>query len=317
MIPLRPESRVYIAGCGGMLGDAVYRHFDARTTVKATDIDLNAPWLGYADVRDYQSINESIREFGPELVINLAALTDLEDCERHPENAWLTNALGAENVARVCEDIGAIHVYISTAGIFDGAQEYYNDFDAPNPLGVYAKSKYYGEQYVLQHVSRAFVFRAGWMMGGGPDKDKKFVNKIYQQLASGKRTLHVVDDKLGTPTYTHSFANGIFKVVESGLFGLYNQVCEGDCSRFDVASELVKLLGLQDIVTVERVESDYFRDEYFAPRPASEKLVNMKLNARGINHMPHWRTALAEYVNRFPAITIDEDSSHWNTGAAG
>jgi dTDP-4-dehydrorhamnose reductase len=121
------------------------------------------------------------------------------------------------------------------------------------------------------------------------------VNKIYKQIKAGKKELFVVDDKLGTPTYTKSFARSIFKVVETDLFGLYNQVCDGDCSRYDVAFEFVRLLGLENEIKITKVSSDYFKNEYFAPRPYSEKLVNLKLNARKINFMPNWKDALKEY----------------------
>jgi len=138
-------------------------------------------------------------------------------------------------------------------------------------------------------------------MGAGPSKDKKFVNKIFKQIAAGKKELHVVDDKLGTPTYTHSFANGIYEITKTGLFGLYNQVCNGDCSRYDVAVEFVNLLGLADKIEVKKVASDFFKEEYFAPRPYSEKLVNLKLNTRKINFMPDWKDALSEYAEVFKA----------------
>ena len=143
--------------------------------------------------------------------------------------------------------------------------------------------------------------RAGWMMGGGPEKDKKFVNKIFKQIAAGAKELKVVGDKLGTPTYTVAFARGIRIVAGTDLYGVYNQVCECDCSRYDVAVEFVRLLGLEGRVKVTEVDSDYFKQEYFAPRPASEKLVNTKLHARGFRHMPHWRDALAEYAEEFKA----------------
>jgi len=299
IVNLVKSSRVYIAGCGGMLGEAVYNYFSARTTVKATDIDLNVDWLEYADVRDYSDMEKSINDFGPDLIINLAALTDLEYCEKNPENAWLTNALGAENIALIASKLDVPLVYISTAGIVDGKQDLYNDFDAPNPLSIYAKAKYHGEVFVQTYLRKHFIFRAGWMMGGGPEKDKKFINKIYKQIKEGKKELFVVDDKLGTPTFTESFAEGIFKVVESELFGLYNQVCGGDCSRYDVAIELIRLLGLSNDIKVTKVSSDFFKTEYFAPRPASEKLINLKLNARKINFMPDWKDALAQYVHRF------------------
>lgn len=295
------ETRVYIAGCGGMLGRAVYEYFNARTTVKATDIDLNIDWLSYADVRDYRSINDSISEFNPHFILNLAAVTDLEYCELHQEDAWLTNALGAENIALIAKRLKVPLVYISTAGIVDGSQETYHDFGTHNPISVYGKSKYAGEIAVQTMVGPHFVFRAGWMMGGGPGIDKKFINKIYQQIKAGATTLFVVDDKLGTPTYTKSFAKAIFAVAETDLYGVYNQVCSGSGSRYDVAKEFVRLLGLEDQIELVKVGSSKFKKEYFAPRPRSEKLENLKLRARNIDFMPHWKDALADYAPEFKA----------------
>jgi dTDP-4-dehydrorhamnose reductase len=291
--------RVFIAGCGGMLGKAVYERFSPYCQVLATDIDVNEPWLEYGDVIDFQEISEKASKFGPDLIINLAALTDLEYCEKNPEITWKTNALGAENMALISKRLDATHIYISTAGIFDGKQEYYNDFDRPNPISIYAKSKYYGEMVVEKMLDNYFIFRAGWMMGGGIEKDKKFINKIFKQILDGKKGLFVVDDKLGTPTYTVNFAEAMFEIVQTELFGLYNMVCEGSCSRYEVASEFIKLLGLEKKINVKIVDSGYFANEYFAPRPYSEKLLNLKLSERGINYMKDWKECLSDYVETF------------------
>ncbi|HUZ96447.1 MAG TPA: sugar nucleotide-binding protein [Edaphobacter sp.] len=296
---MNTRKRIYIAGCGGMLGEAVYRRFSRFADVKPTDIDLNEPWIEYADVRDYRQSWDSIESFAPDAIINLAALTDLEGCERDSENAWLTNALGAENLGLIADQLGVPYVYISTAGIFGGEKDCYTDFDTPEPRSVYAKSKHYGELFVLRHVRKHFVLRAGWMMGGGPKKDKKFINKLYCQIKSGKRILHVVEDKSGTPTYTVDFAEGMAAILESGLYGLYNQVCGGSGTRRDVAEEFVRCLGLEGKIRIEPVRSDFFAAEYFAHRPASERLVNLKLSARGLNRMRDWRTCLAEYSSAF------------------
>lgn len=289
-----------MAGCGGMLGDALYAQLlQCGAIVKATDIVCEESWISYADVRDYELIRESILDFAPHLIINLAALTDLEQCEREQENSWLTNGLGAENLGLIANQLDVPYVYISTAGIFGGEKDFYNDFDEPNPLCIYAKSKFYGERYVCNHVPKYFVIRAGWMMGGGPKKDKKFINKLYKQIQNGAKELFVVDDKLGTPTYTLDFANGIIALVESELYGLYNQVCSGSASRYEVSKEFVNLLGLADKIKINIVGSDYFQNEYFAPRPASEQLVNLKLNQRGLNHMRDWKECIAEYAEIF------------------
>lgn len=278
-----------------MLGEAIYHLFNSIGEVKATDIDLNEPWLSFADVRDFNQMSKSIREFNPDVIINLAALTDLELCEREPENAWLTNGLGAENLGLIASQLDVPYIYISTAGIFNGDKDVYNDFDKPDPISCYAKAKYYGECFVRQYVRKHYVVRAGWMMGGGIKKDKKFINKIYRQICAGQKTLNVVDDKLGTPTYTIDFAKGLLKLLESDLYGLYNQVCGGSGSRYDVAIEFIRLLGLKNEIQINKVPSDFFKEEYFAPRPASEKLVNLKLTQRGLNIMRDWKTCLRDY----------------------
>jgi dTDP-4-dehydrorhamnose reductase len=188
---------------------------------------------------------------------------------------------------------------ISTAGVYDGQQDAYTDFDPPNPLSHYAKSKYHGEVFVQHYLDNYFIFRAGWMMGGGPEKDKKFINKIYKQITAGAKELFIVEDKLGNPTYTKNFAESILKVLPTQYYGLYNQVCSGSGSRYDVAVEFLRLLGLSDKIKVTQVDSDYFKKEYFAPRPDSEKLINLKLNSRGINYMLSWQECLAEYSQIF------------------
>jgi dTDP-4-dehydrorhamnose reductase len=297
MPPNRP--RIYIAGCGGMLGHAVYREFAPDSNIKATDIEVTGDWLQHTDVRDTAAFDASVRDFKPDLLINLAALTDLEFCERNADDAWLTNALGAENAALIAADLDIPVVHISSAGIMSGEQTVYHDFETPAPLGIYAQSKYYAERIVQKLAPKHFVLRAGWMMGGGPSVDKKFINKLFKQILSGATELRVVDDKFGTPTYTVPFAHGIRLVSGTHWYGLYNQVCEGECSRYEVATEFVRLLGLEDRIRVLAVSSDSLAEAYFAPRPRSESLCNLKLRARGFTHMPHWRDALAQYAREF------------------
>ena len=136
-------------------------------------------------------------------------------------------------------------------------------------------------------------------MGGGTQKDKKFINKIYKQISAGAAELFIVEDKLGNPTYTKNFAESILKVLPTKYYGLYNQVGSGGGSRYDVAVEFVRLLGLNNKIKVTQVDSDYFKKEYFAPRPYSEKLINLKLNSRGINYMKSWQECLSEYSDIF------------------
>jgi dTDP-4-dehydrorhamnose reductase len=282
-----------------MLGEAVYARFSARHEVRATDLIPEPPWLASLDVRDLGAMTDAALAFEPDLIVNLSAHTDLEYCERNEEDAFLTNGLGQENACLVADRMGIPAVYISTAGVFDGEKEFYTDFDAPRPINVYGRSKFYGEQVTQSILNRSFIFRAGWMMGGGPVKDKKFVNKIYKQLEEGKRELQVVDDKLGTPTYTWAFADKMLDVIDSGQYGLYNMVCSGSCSRYDVAMSFVEALGMQSEVDIEKVDSGHFSSTYFAPRPTSEKLMTTKLVARGFGSLRNWEECLREYAKAF------------------
>lgn len=294
---LTKNTKVFITGCGGMLGAAVFRILKNKVKVLATDKDINEPFLAYCDVRNFHHVSKTIKEFSPDLVIHLAALTDLEYCETHQQEAYEVNSEATENIASICRNSDTPMVYISTAGIFDGKKDFYNEGDRPNPLNVYGKTKYEGELAVQRICPKYFVFRAGWMMGGGPKKDKKFVNKIMKQLDDGTTVLNVVDDKLGTPTYTYDFIKNILTVVGKNLYGLYNLVCSGSCSRFEVAHEIVKDLKLNGI-KINKVKSSFFKREYFARRPRSEKLVALNLKKMKLYKMRHWKVCLKEYLHR-------------------
>ncbi len=290
--------KIYVAGCGGMLGEAFYAQFKDSYELMCTDIDLNSPWLSHLDFRDPEAYREEVEAFRPDFLFHLGAYTDLEYCEKNEIETYRTNTLSVENAVFIANDLGIPLLYISTAGIFDGKQDTYDDWDQPNPIGVYARSKYAGERFVVDHAHRYIICRAGWMMGGGPGKDKKFIGKLMRQIEGGQKDLYIVDDKDGTPTFTHDFAKNVKALVEKEYWGLYNMACEGSTSRLEVARELISILDLEQKVNIHPVSSDYFRETYFAPRPPSERLLNRKLTMRGINMMRDWRIALREYMEK-------------------
>jgi len=293
---MEPQQRIYMAGSGGMLGEGFHDVLAARHTLRCTDIDVNAGWLCSLDFRDFDSYRRDVVDFRPDYLFHLGAHTSLEYCEEHPDDAYATNTLAVENAVHIANELDVPLLYISTAGIFDGGQETYDDWDQPNPLGHYARSKYMGERYVADNCRRYLVCRAGWMMGGGPGKDKKFIQKLMAQLKSGATELFIVNDKLGTPTYTIDFARNTELLLSKGFWGVYNMVCAGVTSRLEVARYLVETLGIGDHVRITEVSSEHFAEEYFAPRPPSERLLTTKLNLRGLNVMRDWRTCLREYV---------------------
>jgi dTDP-4-dehydrorhamnose reductase len=288
-----------MAGSGGMLGEAFFIVFSEEYDLKCTDIDVNEDWLTFTDFRDLQSYKESVKNFHPDFLFHIGAFTDLEFCEENVEETYRTNTDSVENAINVSNELNIPLLYISTAGIFDGSKEIFDDWDEPSPMCHYAKSKYEGEKLVQSNSKRFLICRAGWMMGGGPKKDKKFINKIMRQIKEGKKELFIVNDKLGTPTYTHDFAENVKILLESEDWGLYNMVCEGLTGRMEVTQELLRILNLEREIKITPVSSDYWEKEYFATRPDSERLINAKLNSRGMNIMRDWKICLKEYVQSY------------------
>ena len=291
--------RIYMAGCGGMLGEAFYNQFKNDYEIKCTDIDVNESWLSLLDFRDYEAYREDVAAFKPDFLFHLGAFTDLEYCELNIDETYRTNTLSVENACYIANELDIPLLYISTAGIFDGKKELYDDWDLPNPLGHYARSKYAGELFVKENVRKHLICRAGWMMGGGPKKDKKFIQKLMKQIKAGKRELFIVDDKDGTPTFTHDFAKNAKALLQAEYWGLYNMVCGGQTSRLEVCEALLDILHLKEKIKIIPVNSGYYKDVYFAQRPANERLVNRKLEIRGLNLMQDWKIALKEYISQY------------------
>lgn len=290
--------KIYIAGCGGMLGEAFYEIFSKSYNLKCTDINNNEEWLNYLDFRNYENYEKDVLSFCPNYLFHLGAHTDLEYCEIHKKDALDTNFNSVKNAVKISNVIKIPLLYISTAGIFDGKKLIYDDFDTPNPLSYYGYTKYEAEKYVISNCNNYLICRAGWMMGGGQKKDKKFVNKIIKQIKEGRKELYIVDDKDGTPTYTIDFAKNVHLMIKNNLQGLFNLVCEGQTSRFEVGKAIIKFLNLEKDIAINRVKSDYFQKEYFAIRPPSERLINKKLNSLNLNIMRDWRICLEEYIKK-------------------
>ena len=290
------KKKIFLSGVGGMLGEAFYEVFSKKYTLKCTDKDVNEDWLERLDFCDSEKYRLTVEEFFPDYLFHIGAFTDLEYCENNRQATFETNTESVKTAVKISNNLNIPLLYISTAGIFDGLKEFYDENDEPKPMGVYAISKYEAEKFVVQNSKKFIICRAGWMMGGGPKKDKKFVKKILQQLKDGKKELFIVDDKFGTPTYTNDFAKNTLALIESNNFGLYNMACEGNTSRLEVTEEILKILNLSKKIKINKVNSDYFSKTFFAKRPNCENLLNKKLNDKKLNLMRPWKETLREYL---------------------
>ena len=291
--------RIYIAGSGGMLGDAFYKVFSKDNILRCTDKDVNEEWLSYLDFCEANEYKKDVELFKPDYLFHLGAITSLEYCELNPDEAYLTNTIAVENAVHIANTLDIPLLYISTAGIFDGKKDLYDDWDTPAPLGHYARSKFLAESFVEKNSKRHLICRAGWMMGGGPSKDKKFIQLLMKQIKDGNKELNIVNDKFGTPTYTIDFANNVNLILYKEYWGLYNMVCNGVTERIEVARELIKILNIQKNIKITPVPSDFFAKEYFASRPNSERLITKKLQLRKCDIMRDWRECLKEYIENY------------------
>ncbi len=277
--------RVLVTGAKGMLGSDLCPIFREKHQVLATDLeDL--------DVRDPEAVRALVAETKPAMILHLAALTNVDGCQGMRDETFLTNTIGTRNVALACRRFQIGMVYISTGSVFDGTKgEPYTEFDAPNPHSEYSRAKYQGELQVKELLREHYIVRAGWMFGGG-NRDKKFVGKIIS-LAEEGQTLHVVDDKFGSPTYTRDMALGILKLIETEWYGTYHMANLGCCSRFEYAQKIVELAGISDC-RIQPISSDAF--PLPAPRPRMEAIRNYMLQLLGLNWMRPWEEALEDYI---------------------
>jgi dTDP-4-dehydrorhamnose reductase len=277
--------RAVVLGAGGQLG---------REMVAALrEAGHEALGLAHAqaDVGDLPGLLGLLRQLRPEVVINCAAYTAVDECERQRELAFRVNALGARNAAVASRKVGARLVHFSTDYVFDGAKgEPYVEPDTPRPLGVYGWSKLWGEAMVREQAPECYLLRLGWLYG---PRGVNFVGKILARAREG-RPLRVVDDQRGTPTCTRDVAAQVLRLLETEAFGLYHATAEGEATWHEFAQAVLHHAGLP--VRVEPIASH----ELAAPaqRPPYSVLENLHLKLQGLNVMRPWEEALADFWRR-------------------
>ncbi len=279
--------KVLITGSKGMLGTDLCQEWQAQGyEIDATDIQN-------MDVREPMQVQKTFDSFKPELVLHLAALTDVDGCEREPKQAYRTNTIGTQNVALACQRANVPLVYISTLSVFDGAKcEPYTEFDMPNPQSWYSRAKYEGEKIIERLLQHYYIVRAGWMFGGGAE-DKKFVAKIIE-LARNRSELKIVNDKFGSPTYTRDLARALISLTQTGWFGVYHAVNTGEpCSRYEFAQ---KVLEYAQVTSCRLLPVSSAEFPLPAPRPRMEAGRNLHAELSGLELMRPWQVALREYV---------------------
>jgi dTDP-4-dehydrorhamnose reductase len=277
--------KLLITGAAGQLGQALIQAGARQDwAVAATDL----PEL---DITDPQAVWGELTRQRPEVVINAAAATRVDDLESNPDEALRVNGLGPRNLAVACRRLGITLIHLSTDYVFDGAKPGpYVEWDATGPLSVYGRSKLLGEEWVRQQCPDHFIVRTAWLYGvPGPN----FVTAI---LARGRSLgpggeLRVVQDQRGTPTSALALAPQLLALAGTEAFGTYHATCQGETTWYEFAGLILRTAGLSAGVT-PCTTAEFVRA---APRPANSVLENRLLQVSGLDLMPPWQEAYQQF----------------------
>jgi dTDP-4-dehydrorhamnose reductase len=245
-----------------------------------------------ADITDGSKTAAVIVQVRPDAVVHAAAFTAVDLCESQPELAMRVNGAGTRHVALACRELNVPMLYLGTDYVFDGEKNGpYVETDTAGPLGVYGKSKLEGERQVSRLLERHWIVRSSWLFG---PHGKNFVRSILDQ-AKGGAALRVVNDQVGSPTYTEDLAAGLAAILERGTMGTYHMSNQGFCSWYEFAQEILRQVGMDPSGIVPISTAALNRP---APRPKNSRLANARLAAEGFPLLPPWQKALHRYLVR-------------------
>ena len=275
---------IIVTGAAGQLGSDIITELNHRGIGhKGIDIaDL--------DITNSDAVTDYLKANKPDSIIHCAAYTAVDKAEDEPELCMRVNAEGTKNIARACREIDAEMIYISTDYVFGGDGEEPYETDAPKgPLQVYGKSKLAGEEAVINCLSKRYIVRISWVFG---KKGANFV-KTMLKLAETKDELNVVNDQVGSPTYTTDIASLLCDMAHSGKYGIYHATNEGFCSWAEFATEIMRQSGNQ--CKINPITAQQYPTK--ALRPYNSRLSKTSLDKAGFNRLPQWQDALGRHLS--------------------
>lgn len=284
--------KILVTGCNGQLGRAIRKEYkDAGVRFINTDVK-ESEGIVALDISDINQVMELIKSEKPDVIINCAAHTNVDACETQWDLAYKINAIGPRNLSIAANEVNAKMIHVSTDYVFEGNGEMpYKEFDIPNPVSAYGKTKLEGEKFVQQFANKYFILRTAWLYGEG----KNFA-KTMLQLAETHDEVSVVCDQVGTPTSAVELAKMIHYLEETDNYGLFHATCEGDTNWAAFAEEIFKLAGKN--VRVNHVTSEQYAkmNPASANRPAYSILDNYMLRLTSDYKMADWKEALKVYM---------------------
>jgi len=277
--------RVLVTGIRGQLGYDVVKELSHRGMVP---VGVGRDEM---DITDAAAVERVITEAKVQAVIHCAAYNAVDKAEEDVENCRRGNVDGARNIALVCKKLDLKMLFVSTDYVFDGSGNLpWTTEDVPNPLSAYGKSKYDAELAVQELLTKFFVVRISWAFG---INGNNFV-KTMLRLSGTKERLSVVNDQIGSPTFTEDLAVLLVDMIQTEKYGIYHATNEGDCSWYEFACEIFRMAG--KTITVTPVTAAEYGAK--APRPQNSRLSKDKLTENGFKRLPHWQSALERYLTQ-------------------
>lgn len=275
--------KILVTGVKGQLGYDVVNELEKRGHT-AIGVDVEE-----MDITDAAMVEKVITDAGVEAVIHCAAYTAVDAAEENRDVCMRVNAEGTENIAKVCKNLDIKMIYISTDYVFDGeGNRPWEPDDERHPLNVYGESKYQGELAVEKYLEKYYIVRIAWVFGVN---GKNFI-KTMLNLAKNHTEINVVNDQIGSPTYTFDLARLLVDMVETDKYGHYHATNEGLCTWYEFAKEIFAQAGKK--ITVYPVTSDEFPAK--AKRPHNSRMDKTKLAENGFSLLPTWQDALKRYL---------------------
>jgi len=280
---------VLVTGADGMLGqDLVHRlrktcYRLVPSTIKSMDITVPA------------QVKKTLYSLRPDVVIHTAAYTAVDKAETEQDLCMAVNYEGTRNISQACREIGAELIFLSTDYVFDGTKKSpYVETDPPHPLNVYGQSKYLGEQAVISLVERYKICRTSWLIGLHGIQGPSFLEKIFQ-AAREKKTLRVVSDQIGRPTFTFDLALMLERFISLQEYGVFHVANSGSCSWYELAKTALEMKGDRDVEILPLPSKDY---QCAAKRPLNSILDSPRLLQLGIPLLRPWQNGLKDYLSR-------------------
>ncbi len=283
--------KILITGCNGQLGRAIRKEYEGEADFINTDV-IDAEGITKLDISNVEETVGLVRETKPDVIINCAAATNVDGCEKDWDFAYKVNAIGPRNLSIAATETGAKLIHVSTDYVFPGTNpDPLTEFDQPGPISAYGKTKYEGERFVEQFAQRYFMLRTAWLYGDG----KNFV-KTMLSLSETHEELSVVGDQFGSPTSAVELAKMIHFLEPTENYGLFHATCEGQTNWADFTEEIMRLAGKK--TKVNHVTSAQYKEmnPASADRPAFSILENYMLKLTSDYRMVDWHDAIEVYM---------------------